>query len=194
MHILSVPMVRFFLANRTFMLEKFPLCSTVFTVSDRQGISRYSIINSAKKHWQGCNCRCTIVKDILSHLDSCETSVHASACEILTQWRSAHIVRCLTVSLMCVVEIRFRWRCGQNVYVVSQPQVSCQGLSEQVSRTLITPPPPLHVLSFLLTSVVPCRIFYFYDVSVSYVSLIHFFHSLLTFSHFYGFLLALHDM
>ena len=34
----------------------------------------------------------------------------------------------------------FRWRCWLNVYVVSQPQVSRQDLSEQVSQSLIPPP------------------------------------------------------
>ena len=60
--------------------------------------------------------------------------MQVSACEILTgiycKVSQCELDGCLWAG--------FRWKCRQNVYVVSHPQVSCQDLSEQVSQTLIS--------------------------------------------------------
>lgn len=49
---------------------------------------------------------------------------------------------------------------------------------------------PLHALSFALTSLDPCRSFHLYDVSLSYLSFVHYLRSPFTFSYFWSFLPA----
>lgn len=143
--------------------------------------------NTFFSYLQGCNCivAAPLRLKLLSHLYSCEIFVR-SACKILTRWRPAYIVWCLCVNLTCVIELGLVG-IHDRMFVVSHPQVSCQDLSEQVSQTpipLCTSLPLLYALSCVLTSLVPCWSFHLYDVSLSYLSLVHFLCSPLKFSHF----------
>ena len=80
--------------------------------------------------------------------------LRASVCKMLTRWRVAHIIWCLCMNLTCVIMLGLVENTWQNVYVVSQPQVSCQYLSEQVSQTLIAPPLSLHITPSTSCSVI----------------------------------------
>lgn len=54
---------------------------------------------------------------------SCETSVHVPACEILTKWSLAHILRCRSVNSMCVFQLGFG---GVTKFVLCHSLKACQ--------------------------------------------------------------------
>lgn len=58
-----------------------------------------------------------------------QVSMQVSACEKLSKCKQAYIESSV---LMCFLELGFGGCCWMNAHVVSQPRVSCQGLSEQV--------------------------------------------------------------
>lgn len=114
-------------------------------------------------HWQCCNCRQTVVVKVTVTL---WFLWNLCACVCLWDTDKMEISAYFEV-FQCELDV-CHWDAGR-MFVMSQSQVSCQGLSEQVSETLVplfTSLPPLHALSFVLTLLV----FHFYCISCSFLS------------------------